>query len=73
MDEEATIQFQIGALIRSHLRTMLEGERFGGSSIRWMEDKRWTTSIFSIRGKRADVEAIDTRVKHWMMCIGASK
>lgn len=73
MNEEATIQVQVGVLIRRHLRTMLEGERFGGSSIRWMEDKRWTTSIFSIRGKRADVEAIDARVQHWLTCIGASK
>lgn len=73
MTEETTIRVQVGALIRRHLRVMLESERFEGASIRWLEDKRWTTSVFHIRGRPADIERVGSRIQHWLKCIGASR
>lgn len=73
MSRETAIEVKAGALIRRHLRAMLESERFEGASIRWIEEKRWTESVFSIRGQPDDVDRVGLRIQNWLRCIGASR
>lgn len=69
--QEKTIQVQGGMLIRRHLRKMLEGAAFSAKQIRWMEDKHWTYSIFSICGPEKDVSALAERISFWLATINA--
>jgi hypothetical protein len=73
--QEKTIQVHIGMFARQHLRQMLEEQRFGGSHIRWIEERNgwFQKTIFRIRGPEREVIDLGERIQYWMMCSGETR
>lgn len=67
---EYEFQFTSGFLVRKNVRTLLENEAFSSGGIRWLEDNRWTFSIFRVRGSSA--KQFEERMRHYLTCLEAN-
>ena len=71
MASEYEFRYTAGVLVRKHIRTILESERFIGRNIRWMEEKGWLYSVFRIRGEYADAKAVESRLEAYAKALDA--
>lgn len=72
MGNEYEFRFTAGVLVRKHIRTILEGARFVGHNIRWMEEKGWLDSEFRVRGEYDVAKALESRIDAYSRTLGDS-
>lgn len=69
---ESSFEFEAGILICGRIRDMLDDEIFNGRKIRYREGRGWISRVFSIKGERADVEAVSERLTFYAKCLDSA-
>lgn len=62
---ESSFEIEVGILLVSNIREVLESEQFHGSKIRFREGKGWFSRTFSVKGETNDVYAIRSRLEYY--------
>jgi len=56
---------EIGLLYRRQVRQYLDGLKFRGDDIEYIEHKFFTSSIFKVKGDYVDVESAKLKINCW--------
>jgi hypothetical protein len=62
MTEQAMFDVQAGLLVRSSLRNVLEGLKFSGENIDYIENKGLLSSYFLIKGDKDIIISLKNRI-----------